>query len=251
MIDLRYLNRHNVCEMSGVCCENGDTFYRDNRRYPCFRAAFDFVSRYAGRTYNITYKLHILKQPDQNGNNFAVLSKFDMMKLLNSVKHVIPFKYHFIEHPDDYVLKMSLTGTSLQHKGLLMLSRMLFEFPHNLCAADALHLKKMGRLGDVNLRHLTLINLYTLCISSVPYYSLDECIINGQLPEMISTKKLQKALRSRAVRNKKISKIIPGKMYQGLRFGSWGISVEEAFSEPRIKERFEIYSTNLKRNLNA
>ncbi len=247
---LSYLIRNNVCEMNGVCIETGDTFQRDARSYPCFHAAFEFVTRYTGKTYNITYKLHMKRQCDEYYNNFVVLSKADMMKLLNSMKHVIPFKYHFIDHPDEYVLKMSLVGTALQHKGLLMLSRMLFEYPHNLCAADVLKIKKAGHLGDINLKHLTLINLYTLCISSAPWYSEGECIISGQNPEMIPTKKFQKALKSK-VSKRKISKIIPAKAYDKVHFSNWGDTVEEAFSEPRINERLEAYTTNLKRNLNA
>lgn len=251
MTNIIFLNRDNRCEMEGTCIEDGRTLRRSAARFPCFHAAFEFVTRFSNKTYDITYKLHMNKSCDGQYNNFVVLSKADMMKLLNSVKHVIPFKYHFIDKPNCYVLQMSLVGTSLQHRGLLMLSRMLFEYPHNLCAADALKIKQLGHLDDVSVKNLTLLNLYTLCLSSAPRYSLDEAIISGQNPEMISTKKLQKALKSKASVRNKVSKVIPGKTYRNTTFANWGDTLEKATSERSFESRLETYSINLKCNLNA
>lgn len=251
MTNISFLNRDNRCEMEGTCVEDGRTLHRSAGRFPCFHAAFEFVTRYSNKTYDITYNLHMNKHCDGRYNNFVVLSKADMMKLLNSIQHVIPFKYHFIDRPNCYVLKMSLVGTSLQHRGLLMLSRMLFEYPHNLCAADALKIKQQNHLDDVSVKNLTLLNIYTLCLSSTPWYSMDESIIGGQLPEMMPTKKFQKALKSKAAKFKKVSKVIPGKAYHNRTFESWGNTLEEATSEQKFVSRLETYSTNLKRNLNA
>jgi hypothetical protein len=251
MTNINFLNRDNHCEMEGVCIEDGRTLHRSAARFPCFHAAFEFVTRHSNQTYDITYKLHMNKHCNGQYNNFVVLSKADMMRLLNSVKHVIPFKYHFIDKPNCYVLKMSLVGTSLQHRGLLMLSRMLFEYPHNLCAADALKIKQQGHLDDVSVKNLTLLNLYTLCLSSAPWYSTDESIISGQSPEMMQTKKFQRALKSKAARLKKVSKVIPGKAYRTRTFEKWGNTLEEAISEENFESRLETYSINLKHNLNA
>ena len=82
------LNRDNICEMEGVCDANGRHFHRDNGSYPCFHAAFSFMDQpgNVSKTYTIDYKLHMRKNYDNRNNNFVVLSKKDMCRLLNSFK---------------------------------------------------------------------------------------------------------------------------------------------------------------------
>lgn len=250
MASIRFLNRDNRCIMEGTCLETGKQLYRDSNKYPCFRKAFTFVSSRVGRTFDITYTLIMHKELTDSRNNFVVLSKKDMMRLLTSMQQSIPFKYHFTEDQEDYRLKMTLVGTALQHKGLLMLSRMLFEFPHNICAADALKIKQEGHLGTTNLKNISIVNLYTLCLSSVPEYSIDESIIGSRLPAMMPTKEFKHALQNRST-GRKISNVIPRRNYDGTHFDSWGYDLDGALSENYFNQRKEVYSKNLKRNLNA
>lgn len=248
--------RFNVCRMKGSCIETGSTFRRGIDAYPCFYAAFRFMNNNSCKTYDINYDLYILKKYDGYRNNFAVISKIDMCRLLNSIKYIIPFTFSFTDEVEDeskeaaYVLHMHLVGTALQHKALLMLSRMLFEYPHNICAKDALNIRTLGKLGDNDVSTLSLINLYILCLSSVSTFSYEESIINNVYPTLMKMDDLRKKLKIK--RRKLISAVIPQKMYLVKCWQRSHYKDSDDFDkEDLIKERVSAYINNLKRNLNA
>lgn len=243
------VNRENRCEMDGVCNANGRTFHRDERPYPCFYAAFAFMNQpgNGGKTYTIDYKLYMRKNHDGSNNNFVLLSKKDMCRLLNSFKMSIPFTYHFEEDATFHILHMYLEGTALQHKGLLMLSRMLFEYPHNVCGVDALKLRALGRADGFDFKKMSLTSLYTLCISSTEF-SHDECIINHNTPELIGAKELGRRLR---VKNRRvISNVLKRKNYRHeiIEFNQGG---EVDLSDEGFNRRYTAYKHNLESNRNA
>lgn len=250
-MNLRYLNRNNICEMNGTCVETGATFERNASSYPCFAKAFQFMNNNGAYTYDIEYKLHIRKNCQGRDNNFAVLSKQDMCRLLNSIKYIIPFAYNFKEFTDEgeswYILNMHLRGTRLQHKGLLMLSRMLFEYPHNMCGRDALNIRKRGKLGDQNISNMSLVNLYLLALSSMSF-SRDESFIGTRTPELLSMDTLKKKLK---IKNRKIiSCVVHSKDYFSERVNLPGDTASRDSLENE-ENRYNIYAENLKRNLNA
>lgn len=248
--------RFNVCRMKGTCVETGSSFRRGIDSYPCFYAAFRFMNEHSCKTYDINYDLYILKEYDGYRNNFAVISKTDMCRLLNSVKYIIPFTFSFTDEVENeskeaaYVLHMHLKGTALQHKALLMLSRMLFEYPHNICAKDALSIRTFGKLGDKDISAMSLINLYILCLSSVSYFSKDESIISNVCPTLMEMDALRNKLKIK--RRKLISAVIPQKTY---RVKLWQrnhyVDSDDFDRDDLIKERLSTYINNLKRNLNA
>lgn len=246
---INVLNRENRCEMDGVCDANGRTFYRDGEPYPCFYAAFSFMNQpgNVGKTYTIDYELYIRKNYDRSHNNFALLSKKDMCRLLNSFKMSIPFTYYFKEDATFHILHMYLEGTALQHKGLLMLSRMLFEYPHNVCGVDALKLRALGRADGFDFKKMSLTSLYTLCISSVEF-SHDECIINHNTPELIGAKELGRRLR---IKNRRvISNVLKRKDYRP-EIITLIQNNEIDLGDEGFNRRYAAYKHNLELNRNA
>ncbi len=244
-----YLSRYNKCIMIGKCIETGDTFVRNDEKYPCFHAAFDFTNRQPFNHYNIHYKLFICKKFDTVFNNFAILDKASMKRFLSCVKLLIPFKYKFTEDKKYFYLTMDLEGTMLQHKGLLMLSRTLFEYPHNMCLADALFIKDSGVLGDINVKSYNLFDLYIICLAS-NCFSRDESFIRQSNYTLLPFDEIRKKLANK--RRKGISYVIPYTKKYKTEFikENWG-GLKEMFSPDSIKYRLEVYARNLKSNLNA
>lgn len=246
---INVLNRENRCEMDGICDANGRTFHRDSGPYPCFRAAFSFMNQpgNVSKTYTIDYKLHMRKNYDGRNNNFALLSKKDMCRLLNSFKMSIPFTYHFEENITFHILHMHLEGTALQHKGLLMLSRMLFEYPHNVCGVDVLKLRALGRVGEFDFKKMSLTSLYTLCISSTKF-SYDECIISHNTPELIGAKELGRRL---GVKNHRvISNVLKSKHYRP-EIIEFSLGGKVDLGDEGFTRRYAAYKHNLESNKNA
>lgn len=235
------LRRDNRCVMNGTSSTNQYPLVRSDDRYPCFAAAFRFCAN-ARATYNFNYKLYIHKRPDGINNNFALFPKKDMCRILNSIKYLIPFTYHFEENEYDYIIVMHLRGTALQQKGLLMLSRMLFEFPHNMCALDALKVRQLGNLEGEDISGYSLVQLYLQFISSM-YFSSDECFINNPQVKIENSKFIQKALKRRT--GKIISNVLKTP-FQGrlLRLPDWPKSTEEMLSE--FAHRVSVYSINFR-----
>lgn len=246
-MNLRYLDRDNICEMHGVCDNTGHTFSRNENPHPCFYAAFAFMSncRY---TYSISYDLYIQKICDGHNNNFAVLNKKDMCRILNSIKYLVPFHYEFEENDDFYIIHIRLEhATALQHKGLLMLSRMLFEFPHNMCAKDALDIRNRGILGDIDIRKFSIVQLYLICISST-IFSRSECFIRSNSFRMISSDFLKNKLREKG--KTYISSIVPYVQYYPSII-NMPYDTDERDDVKNVKERYNIYSINLKNSLDV
>lgn len=247
---MKYLRRYNRCVMYGTCIENQAVFSRNDRDYPCFQKAFRFMDNNSKKTYKISYKLFIRKKCSFPQNNFAVIKKSAMRRMLSCMKLLIPFTYHFEEDNTYFYLNMDLTGTALQHKALLMLSRSLFEFPHNMCLSDALYIRDLGKLGDIDIRHYNLINLYLICLAS-NNFSVDESIISRHDISLLSFDKLKKKLKDK--RRVIISRVIPyRKEYIGLKI-IWnpGEDLVDVFSPESINSRLETYAKNLERILNV
>ena len=243
------LDRDNRCEMNGVCDVNGSHLERDNGSYPCFYAAFAFMNRPGNisKTYTIDYKLYMRKAYNGRDNNFVLLPKKDLCRLLNSFKMSIPFTYHFEDGEEFHILHLHLAGTALQHKGLLMLSRMLFEYPHNVCGVDVLKLRALGKVDGFDFKKMSLTSLYTLCISST-IFSHDECIIDHDSPELIGAKELGRRL---GIKNRRIiSRVLAYKNYtpQKIEFRKRNgeLNLEEDFNY-----RYATYKNNLQLNINA
>ena len=246
---INVLNRDNICEMEGVCDANGQHFHRDNGSYPCFHAAFSFMDQpgNVSKTYTIDYKLHMRKNYDNRNNNFVVLSKKDMCRLLNSFKMSIPFTYHFEENEIFYILHMHLAGTSLQHKGLLMLSRMLFEYPHNICGSDILKLRALGKADGFDFKKMSLTSLYTLCISSTEF-SYDECIIDNNTPELIGSRELGRRL---GIKNRRVISNVLREKYYNPEVIYFTENSEVDLGNEGFNRRYATYKHNLELNRNA
>jgi hypothetical protein len=244
-MNLKYLERDNKCEMTGYCVGTTHNFYRSASSFPCFAAAFHFINEYPHRIYEINYILYIRKDFHGYYNNFSLISKQDMHRILNAIKYMIPFQYSFDETEDYYAIRMQLTGTGLQHKGLLTLSRMLFEFPHNMVAQDILRIREIGILGDIDIRKYSIIELYTIFISSM-WHSLDESLVANFRPNICSPVYIKDKLKSK--RRLRISRIITQKKYIPVQYNLPDTTEQ---MEKEFSTRISIYSKNLKSNLNA
>lgn len=246
-MNLRFLDRYNLCEMHGVCDNTGRTFSRSEGPFPCFHAAFAFMSN-CKYTYSINYDLYIQKICDGYNNNFATLSKKDMCRILNSIKYLVPFHYKFEENDDFYIIHIKLEhATALQHKGLLMLSRMLFEFPHNMCAKDALDIRDQCVLKDMDIRKFSIVQLYLICISST-IFSRSECFIRNNAFKMISSDFLKNKLREKG--RGWISNVVPYVRYSP-KIIEMPYNTDERDNVEKVKERYNVYSINLKNSLDV
>lgn len=235
------LRRDNRCIMNGTSSFSQPALARSDDRYPCFAAAFRFCSN-ARATYDIDYELHIHKRLDGINNNFALFPKQDMCRILNSIKYLIPFTYHFEDDDEDYIVVMHLRGTALQQKGLLMLSRMLFEFPHNMCAWDALKVRQLGHLGNEDISGYSLVQLYLQFISSM-HFSSDECFIADSQVKIENSKFIQKALKKRT--GKIISNVLKTPFQVRLRrIPDWPSNTDNMQNE--FAYRVAVYSANFK-----
>lgn len=246
---LTFLQRYNRCEMLGnIVSGKAKPLLRDDSVYPCFYKAFRYMDDRPRSKFKITYKLHICKQYDGHYNNFAVLSKKDMCRLLNAFKQIIPFKFHFEDLENEYVLILDVKGTGLQNKALLMLSRALFEFPHNMCGADALKLRALGHLGDLDISSYPLLNLYLLCLSSSNFFSLSESFINDIRPTLLPLQFWREHLN--VIGKTPVSSLTPYKRYQ-VTFIKKPSTIEAITSTKAFKSRVAAYTSNLISNLNA
>lgn len=206
-MNCKFLARDNRCSMRGTALTSGKTFKRDLASYPCFASAFRFINRYPNELYKIYYNLHIRKKCDGVRNNFALIDKINMKKFLKSFTELIPFTFYIKESETDYIVHMELTGTGVQHKGLLMLSRCLFQFPHNLCGYDAIKMQEIGIINDIDCSTIPLYYLYLVGIASTHAPGV-ECFISRRDIKLLPINELRKKLKSK--RRINVNSIIPG-----------------------------------------
>ena len=244
-MEINYLARYNQCEMNGKNIRAKKTLYRDSNIYPCFFAAFYYINRYKGGIFDIKYRLHIKKEYNQYANNFAVMSLSSMRRFLNSIKMIIPFKYGFESNGEEYLLHLHLVGTGNQHKALLMFSRALFEFPHNVCAYDALRLRNLGTVDDIDYKSIPLYNIYINCLTGW-HFSEDESIINCRNTELLTTHELKEAFADKE--RSSISSKFHSKEIR-VRLVPFRHDTTEIYSDRAFKERVEVYSFNYKERL--
>ena len=231
--------------MNGKNIRAKRTLYRDSLKYPCFFAAFYYINMYKRGIFDIKYRLHIKKEYSYGENNFAVMPLSSMRRFLNSIKMIIPFKYGFESNGEEYLLHLHLVGTGNQHKALLMFSRALFEFPHNVCAYDALQLRNLGTVDDINYKSIPLYNIYINCLTGWRF-SEDESIINCRNIELLTTHELKEAFADKersSISSKFHSKEIRVRLVPFRR------DTTEIYSDRAFKERVEVYSFNYKERL--
>lgn len=231
--------------MNGKNTRAKKTLYRDSNIYPCFFAAFYYINRYKGGIFDIKYRLHIKKEYNRCANNFAVMPQNDMRRFLNSIKMIIPFKYGFESNGEEYLLHLHLVGTGNQHKALLMFSRALFEFPHNVCAYDALRLRNLGTVDDIDYKSIPLYNIYINCLTGW-HFSEDESIINCRNIELLTTHELKEAFADKE--RSSISSKFHSKETR-VRLVPFRHDTTEIYSDRAFKERVEVYSFNYKERL--
>lgn len=231
--------------MNGKNTRAKKTLYRDSNIYPCFFAAFYYINRYKGGIFDIKYRLHIKKEYNRCANNFAVMSLNSMRRFLNSIKMIIPFKYGFESNGEEYLLHLHLIGTGNQHKALLMFSRALFEFPHNVCAYDALRLRNLGTVDDIDYKSIPLYNIYINCLTGW-HFSEDESIINCRNIELLTTHELKEAFADKE--RSSISSKFHSKEIR-VRLVPFRHDTTEIYSDRAFKERVEVYSFNYKERL--
>ena len=231
--------------MNGKNIRAKRTLYRDSLKYPCFFAAFYYINMYKRGIFDIKYRLHIKKEYSYGENNFAVMPLSSMRRFLNSIKMIIPFKYGFESNGEEYLLYLHLVGTGNQHKALLMFSRALFEFPHNVCAYDALRLRNLGTIDDIDYKSIPLYNIYINCLTGWRF-SEDESIINCRNIELLTTHELKEAFADKersSISSKFHSKEIRVRLVPFRR------DTTEIYSDRAFKERVEVYSFNYKERL--
>ena len=228
--------------MNGKNIRAKRTLYRDSLKYPCFFAAFYYINMYKRGIFDIKYRLHIKKEYSYGENNFAVMPLSSMRRFLNSIKMI---KYGFESNGEEYLLYLHLVGTGNQHKALLMFSRALFEFPHNVCAYDALRLRNLGTVDDIDYKSIPLYNIYINCLTGWRF-SEDESIINCRNIELLTTHELKEAFADKersSISSKFHSKEIRVRLVPFRR------DTTEIYSDRAFKERVEVYSFNYKERL--
>lgn len=219
--------------------------HRADTVYPCFFKAFYYINMYKRGIFDIKYCLHIKKEYNRCANNFAVMPLSSMRRFLNSIKMIIPFKYTFESNEEEYLLHLHLVGTGNQHKALLMFSRALFEFPHNVCAYDALRLRNLGTVDDIDYKSIPLYNIYINCLTGW-HFSEDESIINCRNIELLTTHELKEAFADKE--RSSISSKFHSKEIR-VRLVPFRHDTTEIYSDRAFKKRVEVYSFNYKERL--
>lgn len=219
--------------------------HRGDSQYPCFFSAFYYINRYKGGIFDIKYCLHIKKEYNKYSNNFAVMPLSSMRRFLNSIKMIIPFKYTFEIKEEEYLLHLYLKGTGNQHKALLMFSRALFEFPHNICAFDALQLRNLGIVDNIDYKSIPLYNIYINCLTGWDF-SRDESITWNRSIKLLTTHELKEAYSRKE--KSCISSIFPcvGFRYKNVNFE---MNTDAIYSAESFKKRVKVYSFNYKERL--
>lgn len=253
-MNLRFLNRNNRCAMDGfVVGDEDNCFQRDDSSFPCFYKAFAFCTCNLWKLLDITYDLYIGDAGDpenDNMNNFNIFTREQQTYILEQIKSIVPVEYQLGESSielDDakyFRIRLHLVGSGMQHKTLLNMSRMLFEYPHNVCAFDAISLEHCVDTG-MDITCWSFIQRYVMCLCSYNF-STDESLISYRNPILISDKKLKGLVANRC--RKYCRNVFPRSHkevdYDDVEFVDCASTTHELLSGENFVARVEVYKKN-------
>lgn len=127
------------------------------------RSKFKTDEKFSG-----SYKIRIYRtkfQISKSKSNFCLLSKKEIRDYINILKKVIDFKWRFLkDNKDFFTIKADIQeGYHTTHRAVLFWIRNLYEFPFNVLVKDAELFRKDHRysyIGALNIHRLVYISNY-------------------------------------------------------------------------------------------
>lgn len=96
-------------------------------------------------------------------NNFCALSKNNIIRTLQFLYRIFPFKYRLKEKEECYILSVVLNSMPLYHKFFMSFMRCFYEFPMNFIASEVYRIKdNVGSLDGINFKKINFFNLYNI-----------------------------------------------------------------------------------------
>lgn len=235
--------------------------YKRSDDHACFaealskmRSNFDNEKEFSG-----SYRIRIYRTKCkivQSKNNFCLLSKKEIRDYINILKKAVDFKWRFLkDNKDFFTVKVDIPkGYHTTHRAVLFWIRNLYEFPNNVYVKDAELFRKdhkydyMGALNvhklvclsneerggghaifDDYYEYLGTLDEYRKACNSCKGYYISDAI--GEIARSI-----EKSSRDSLIINE------PGdENFKTLEF--WNEPDNDC---PQRKDRFEVYSKNLK-----
>lgn len=142
--------------------------YRQAGNHACFaevlhkmRSEFETGERFSG-----SYKIRIYRtkcQLEDQKNNFCLLSKKEIRDYINILKKVVKFRWRFLKDNKNYfTIKADIPeGYHTTHRAVLFWIRNLYEFPYSVLVKDAELFRKDHRysyIGALNIHRLVYIS---------------------------------------------------------------------------------------------
>lgn len=233
--------------------------YKEASNTDCFaealqkmRSNFETSEKFSG-----SYKIKIYRTDRKikdSKNNFCLLSKKEIRDYINILKKVVKFRWRFLKDNKDYfTVKADIQeGYHTTHRAVLFWIRNLYEFPFNVLAKDAELFRKDHRysyIGALNIHRLVYIsnNLNKDCHSIFKYCynslgSLDEykialnydrgIYVSDAICDIANSIEIEGPVGTACSDLDKL---------RTLKF--WNEPEDDC---PKRKDRFEVYSKNLK-----
>ena len=150
----------------------GFELYKDNRLVEnqqsvrgavCFSWVFNLLDRYSSQTvFKGIYTLKCRKTFVKCSGNYCVLSKENVIKVVNVIRKNFGTQVTVKETDDNFEFKFTVVGKPIKHKFILTFSRVFFEYPYNEFAQEVFRLKELGKLDNINITNVNFLTLYHL-----------------------------------------------------------------------------------------
>lgn len=129
----------------------------------CFSKVFGLLDRYNNHTiFKGIYTLKCRKNFVECSGNYCVLSKENIIKVVNVIRKNFDIQVTFKETNDNFEFMFTVIGKSIKHKFILTFSRVFFEYPYNEFAQEVFRLKELGKLDNINITNVNFLTLYHL-----------------------------------------------------------------------------------------
>lgn len=217
------------------------------------RSNFETSEKFSG-----SYKIKIYRTDRKikdSKSNFCLLSKKEIRDYINILKKVVKFRWRFLKDNKDYfTVKADIQeGYHTTHRAVLFWIRNLYEFPFNVLVKDAELFRKDHRysyIGALNIHRLVYISncLNEDCHSMFKYHYNSLGTLDEYQRAFNNDRELYVSDTIRDIANSIEIEGLIGTVCSDLdKLKSLEFWTEPEDDCPQRKDRFEVYSKNLKR----
>lgn len=216
------------------------------------RTKFDIEKEFSG-----SYRIRIYRTKckiKESKNNFCLLSKKEIRDYINILKKVVDFKWRFLKDNKDYfTVKVDIPkGYHTTHRAVLFWIRNLYEFPNNVYVKDAELFRK-----DHKYNYIGALNIHKLVYLSNEEKNGSHAIFDNSFKNLGTLDEYREACNScegyylSDAIGKTANSIKKSMNYSLIINESVNFKTLEFWNEPdndcpQRKDRFEVYSKNLK-----